>query len=411
MYVLPQTPVPTHGKPYKHLDAACVSQRVALTSPGSPQYLLALSNYIDSLFQSLVNLHGTTDLEQLAGHAADVILGELPQWLNIQVTKLARFKFKDAETPQWTLAAEIAVALAALALAYFQVGTDLTNDLIDACDSSDARWRQVGEHYKTGGSVAAFAATFTAPVSGPGLPPPTLWALIGKLAAVCTQLALLCKAAAENRAQFSQSESFTSRNNGVLCRVAVWVLEEVKSCRQLARALAEPPKGKGDCFAEVEGKAWARYFDLVQRYVAAYAALFLSIDQYQQNRMGHAIGLVNYGLVALQCKTIERQKGLRRLVGKIGARRNENFVLNLQSVSELDIDRLVFLGLAMVHDLLFLFDLLVLLHLKFSKENDNLHFDTVVDWKDMGSDSKWPLAACVPVSAGRPYCPEPLQSS
>ena len=62
----------------------------------------------------------------------------------------------------------------------------------------------------------------------------------------------------------------------------------------------------------------------------------------------------------------------------------------------------------MLGDLSLLFDQIVLLHLKFTKENDNLNFEAVASWKDTRADLKWPLGAKIPVSPPKQYLPRSL---
>lgn len=160
---------------------------------------------------------------------------------------------------------------------------------------------------------------------------------------------------------------------------------------------------------------WIDYLSVVRQYATAYAGLFLSIEYYKKDSLGHAIGLINFSLLSLQSKSMaeikpSKMKILNRFKTKVASKRNEHFVQNLNSVTSLRIDKSVFLDLSglVLEDLKLLFDQLVQCHLKYTKENDNLKFEPVVDWKDVHGDSRWPFGNKIPVSTIEMYSPKVL---
>ena len=99
-----------------------------------------------------------------------------------------------------------------------------------------------------------------------------------------------------------------------------------------------------------------------------------------------------------------------RFKTKFASHKNELYIKDLQSVTTLNIDKLLFKSSsgAFLKDLTFLFDQLIQLHLKLTKENDNLFFEDIVDWKDAKKDSKWPTGAAIPTSTVDTFLPQSL---
>ena len=132
---------------------------------------------------------------------------------------------------------------------------------------------------------------------------------------------------------------------------------------------------------------------------------FYRIEKYQQDSIGQAIGLINFGLLSLQSKNLnevnpKQGKLLTKFKSKVSARKNEQYIKDLQSITTLNIDKSVFQESSgiILKDLTFLFDQLIQLHLKFTKENNNIKFDTISAWQDIDKDSKWPLGSSIPVA-------------
>ena len=100
---------------------------------------------------------------------------------------------------------------------------------------------------------------------------------------------------------------------------------------------------------------------------------------------------------------------------KFNNKKNEMILSNLNSVSSLQIDKSAFneksspSSRLIFNDLNYLFDQLIKLNLKFTKENNNLKFDTIVKWLDIFVDSKWPTGCPIPISEIKPYDPHPNQ--
>lgn len=416
MIVLPNTP--PAPKAMNASDSILPSQVLGLratidTSPPthhaeSVRYVMKLQDYIEGIFNVLVSKSGSSDVAVLANLAEQSSLSSTVPWVNIRPEKLKR-------RAMWNLAHEILVSLVAASFMYTRLGAELTNELIEGTELEDLdeKWKAVSAYYKTAIGLCLFGAQFYAVCQTEPLLNLHVFILLDQVCNVGIQMLLLCKSLWLNRVSFTNSDTFDSSNNGVLCRVAIWVMDEIKNCENITRELQASAKD-GKSF-HLYYNDWDNYLMIWEKYSASYAALFLSIEYYQKDKLGHAIGLVNFGLVSLQSKSnpLKPSKGdlVARLKSKIAGKRDERYISNLQSITSLRIDKSAFLDLSgvVLNDLNYLFDQIVLFRLKLKKENDNIKFDTVVDWQEVHTDSKWPLGCKIPVSAVPDYIPRALE--
>lgn len=380
----------------------------------SVRYVTKLHDYLEAVFEYLASSTGSKEFAVWAELALLVALTSTPPWTNVKPATKRAGRGSKGGKGMWTLADEIIVSLVVASFMYTRLGAELTNELIESAtvDGLDLKWRGVSAHYKSALGLCLFAAQFRAVMQQPSVCP-QVFAVLDQACNVGIQMLLLCKSLWLNRMSFSRCDSFESNNNGVLCRVAIWVLDEIHSCHNVASDLLASTRDSTDwnlCYDN-----WDSYLLVLEKYASAYAALFLSIEYYQKKMLGHALGLVNFGLLVLQSKSAVAQKPSKahlvsRIRYRLAEKRNERYILSLQSTTSLKVDNSVFRDLSgvILNDLNYVFDLLVLLRVKLKKENDNINFDTVVDWQDVHNDSKWPLGCKMPVSAVPDYVPRAL---
>lgn len=382
MLVLPNTPPLPRPWPVTNLSPDAAAARAALpTLP--PQGHTQLVRCITSM-EAYVGL--------LCRSTQSAAMCEGVPWSGVRAPKCA-----------WTVASETQMAALCVLFLYLWLGAELSNVLFDADPSSEPlyndSWRRVQAHYKASMALAHFGARCAGQVD------PALFVLARSLGNIGVQLSALCKHSAVNRRLMSAERPPQRLYNAVLCRVAVYTVEQMKLCQSLVRA---PPSGP----VALERKGWELYLGVVLRYAEAYAALFLALEKYVQGECGHAIGLVNYGLVSLQSRDVaelkRRKKYIAALRRRLVARRATGFIESLESTTRLALDKLLFSKLSgiVLADLSFLFDELVACHLRFSKENDNIHFQEVVDWRSIEQDSRWPMGKGMPVGDVPEYTPQ-----
>ncbi|GEQ69856.1 hypothetical protein JCM33374_g3531 [Metschnikowia sp. JCM 33374] len=407
------------------------------------QYMLRIEQYLESIFGDLVAHTHVGSLSDIAQAASGAKLATTVPWTNIVPVKSAKPMRLQKAVVEWSVATEIVATIIAIAETYMRLGADLIDDLLDEeagenasflAKEVDQKWKSVAEYYKSAISLINFGASFQTaagatasenppqeaphlPASPSSCPPvmfnPVIFALFDKICNIGIQMSILCKSSWMNRSSLSAKDSFVSSNNGVLCRVAIWIFNEVSACQNLILDLSK--SNINPAVLGLNYDKWSEYLAVFFKYVTAYSGLFLAIEYYQKSKLGQAIGLINFSLLTLQSKNLgdTKKRGLNRIRSKISGRKNDSFVANLQSVTSIDIDKSVFSESsgAVLSDLSLLFDSLVSLHLKFSKENDNLRFEAVADWKDTRADSKWPLGAKIPVSPAKEYLPRAMGCS
>lgn len=378
---------------------------------------MKVQEYIEGIFKYLVSQSGSKELAVVAALAEQMLLGSNVPWTNIKPEKLKKGSL-------WKLDNEILVAVITASFMYTRLGAELANELIEGeeIEDHDAKWKAVTAYYKTAIGLCLFGAQFRAccqPQERAPLISAQVFIALDEVCNIGIQMLLLCKSLWLNRLSFTNNDSFQSSNNGVLCRVAIWVFDEIRNCQNIARDLIASAKDNKDskdlhlCYDN-----WVVYLGILEKYAASYAALFLSIEYYQKDKIGHALGLVNYALLSIQSKNIGSAPSNRKhlvslLKSKLAEKRNDRYISNLQSITSLRIDKSAFMDLSgvVLNDLNYIFDQLILFRVKLQKENDNIRFDPVVDWLDVHTDSKWPLGCKIPVLAISDYVPKALENN
>lgn len=390
------------------------------------RYVVDLKDYVEDLFTFSTSKVSTGfTIEELVEYTTSYKIvsdGTIP-WLNVKFTNpidkqtiaknLVKLKGPKGD---WYLFNEIEMSLASAAFVYIRLGAELVNELIEEEETIDnsmaeinEKWKQVIAFYKKAISFVRLGIDINAKYNGENHLSGNLFVLIEKIASISIQMSILSKSSWINRNSFNENETFKTTNNGALCRVAIYILEELKNCKNLICDI----EGNNNYLVELNTNNWTEYLTVIEKYANAYAGLFLSIETYQQNKLGQAIGLLNYCLVNLQSKKVNeinpsKIKILSKMKSKISGKKNESYIKNLESITTLNLKNSLFSDKSgiILKDLSYLFDQLILLHLKFTKQNDNLVFDKVTNFQDIQKDSKWPLGAKIPVSDIVTYTPK-----
>lgn len=405
MIVLPNTPpLPKLIKDDK-LPHELVSFRSPLVAASlanytdSARYVVNLGEYLENIYKYASNHLATTDLGEIQLFLQQFAIAQIQEvpWTGYikppqekTATKLIKINKAPKPLIVWTLANEVEAVLISISLLYIKIGLEVTNELIDEdpTPEHDAKWKQVVNLYKSSISYSRAGSS-------------TIFLFIAKIAEVSIQMSILSKSSWLNRSSFDTTESFKSTNNGTLARVAIYIMNELKTAKQLLVQYSAVSE-----VLLLDTSNWIPYLSIIEKYSAAYAGFFLSIENYQQDKLGSALGLVNFSLLALQSKKVDTESRFK-LKSKLATKKNESLLNKFNSVSTLNIDKSVFNEKSgiVLNDLSYLFDQLIRCQLKFTKENNNLKFDDVVNWQDINQDSKWPLGAKIPVSAIETYDP------
>lgn len=374
-----------------------------------------LEEYLEGIFQLVSSTQDLTKVIDAATFSlALVICNEIPwEYVYSSVPKKHDIKFgKRQETCSWNLACEIQTVIISISLSYIRLGADVNNELIEMNSSEelDEKWKMVTNFYKKAMVMSAFGSEFSQYTSIPQMDP-RLFLLLDSVANIGLQTSILSKFSSVQRHMYNDQDKFSDDNNATLCRVSIWALDEIKKCQRLVTEMLHPTND----LHGLKTNKWNEYLSLVTRYTSAYAGFFLSIEYYQKGALGKALGLVNFSLLTLQSKSLPKEREGSKIISKfknkLAGRANENYIVNLQSTTTLVLDKSSFrelLGI-ILKDLALLFDMLVQCRLKYSKENDNLRFETVVKWQDIHTDSKWPLGSKIPVSKMEPYYPKSIK--
>ncbi|EGW35616.1 uncharacterized protein SPAPADRAFT_133116 [Spathaspora passalidarum NRRL Y-27907] len=416
MIILPNTPpLPSPLPPQSNLNPSLLTSRTALQVANlnsyndSIRYAVDLQHYLQSLIHWVKETTNSQELNKLVDYASsrEICLG-IPWTNTLQSDNSKREKLnqllKSSSKIPWSLLNEIEMVLASISLIYIRIGSDLTSETIEveadpkSLSEYNEKWKQVVNFYKTSISYTMFANKIKqlekeGPING------VMFTFIEKISDICIQMSILSKSCWINRCSGNPATS----NNGTLSRVAIYVLNELKNAKNIVSSLGTN--------ITLDYRLWNDYLSIIEKYVSAYAGMFLSIENYQQDKLGDAIGLIHFSLLCLQSKknidNSDSKKFIAKLKSKVVIKKNEHILNNLNSISTLNINRSAFNDKSgvILNDLSYLFEQLIGLNLKFTKENNNLKFDRIVSWKDISQDSKWPLGTKIPVSNIKPYEP------
>lgn len=434
MIILPDTPplAKTHAFCTGVLNPQLISTRASFITNATRNSnelvrdVVKLEQYLEELFKYANCESGSNEMSKIIQFCCKYIIsdsGKLP-WTNIFVdtpneskkTVLGKVINKSKNISiQWSLMNEIEVVIIGISLIYTRLGSVLINELIEVDptselnDETNEKWKQVSNYYKKSLSFLCFGKRVLSSFNPLGnYFNSFIYSLLDKINNICIQMSILSKSSWINRNYYNETENFKTKNNGTLSKVAIYVVTELRDCQNMLYNLQTNQEGS----INLQYKNWKEYLSVIEKYATAYASLFLSIEKYQQDSLGHAIGLINFGLLSLQSKNLDEVKPkqgklLTKLKSKVSVRRNEQYINDLQSITTLNIDKSVFQESSgvILKDLTFLFDQLIQLHLKFTKENNNIKFDTISAWKDIDKDSKWPLGCSIPSSSVKPYEP------
>ncbi|KAG7661927.1 uncharacterized protein J8A68_004530 [[Candida] subhashii] len=449
MLILPNTPpLPLQfrsSRGQSKLKANLLTLRASLQVPtlsnsnDTIRYAVILSDYLESIIRFASDSSNSTQLSQVLQYASEheiLSTGADIPWSNTTFSeshgrsvlgrnggdkiKKVFLKAGGSGTPKaeysWRLTNEIEMVIISLALIYIRIGSELSNEIIDNDEINpkeipqyNEKWKQVVNFYKQAISYLLLGTQHLSNVSNSNMND-MMFSFIMKLAEICIQMSILSKSSWINRCNFNHTDTITTTNNGTLSRVAIYILNEIKSAQTMLQGLKS-----------IEGirlnfTSWGEYLSVIESYSSAYAGLFLSIENYQQDKLGNAIGLCHFSLVCLQGKKVSDKgttKPFDKLRSKVNKRKNEHILNHLNSVSSLNINKSVFNDKSgiVLNDLVYLFDTLIRLNLKYEKENNNLKFDKVVNWMDINNDSKWPIGSKIPVSNVKPFVPQILQTA
>jgi hypothetical protein len=179
--------------------------------------------------------------------------------------------------------------------------------------------------------------------------------------------------------QLKQMEFEISKDFNVasLSRIAIWIKDEFnKDIQSIQRA-------------QFKLKAsWLQYLQICLRYVQGLIGVLLSVDLYNQDKLGESIGWLEVGLDYIKSHGDHHENKMKQkftvLKQKIGSKR-----------LKLDQDFFKALPEVLKPDLLTLFEFCEVLDVKYQKQNNQLSFDHIVDKQTLVS--KMPLGRPIPM--------------
>lgn len=288
----------------------------------------------------------------------------------------SRFRSSSPDQPlEWTGDDEKGLVLANVGFAYVILGLLLAKQMLE---SGQDQWKGVVDLYKKALAVASLGTTKFGK-SG--------FAVLQTVADVLLQLLVVAKQSYTAR---TTDVHGTNAASGMLSRASIYAATQLGSLQQ-----GLPNNGPV-----------VAYFEAAVRYARAYAAYYTAIDHYNQQKIGHALGLLQLGLIALQGRksvvdepSLSLSKPKSKLMELRRDRKNDKVVKKLRPVISKKIDHNVPV------DAQELLDLILLLQQSYIRENDTLSFQEVVDWRVIEDNAQWPLGKPIPLLGLPEYVP------
>ncbi|RCK56195.1 hypothetical protein Cantr_05698 [Candida viswanathii] len=352
--------------PFSHPNASSqlVSLRAAIAvqqqSLDTTSYLVHLEEYLQSLLQNL----------QAKTYSYDIP----------QERQVAKFGSRSSppldERISWSVRNEIYMTTIAITLTYLKKAAELTNEIIaqdtDDVNQFNENWKRITSYYKSGISYILYAMELktTEKESDAIKLNSVLLNIIHKVCQISIQMVILIKFSWINRNAFEYKNEQSKRRTTPRCPRLPSLYCRVESDQELDNSMSLPSEQSFEFTLDYSD--WTDYL-----------------------------------------RPREIEEVLRNVKTKISNRKNDSLLSNLSSVSSLQIDKSAFnekkspSSKLILNDLTYLFDQLIKLNLKFTKENNNLKFDTIVNWQDIFVDNKWPTGCAIPVSAIQPFEPFP----
>ena len=286
---------------------------------------------------------------------------------------VSKFRKSTQESvAEWTGDDEKGLVLANIGFAYVTLGLLLAKQLLE---SGHDQWKSVVDLYKKALAVAKLG-TLKFGKAG--------FAVLNTVADVLLQLLVVAKQSYTARTTSTVSAS------GMLSRAAIYAATQLGSLQQTL-----PPNA-----------VVVDYFEALVRYARAYAAYYTAIDHYDQKKIGHALGLLQLGIIALQGRnhvvnelSLSLSKPKSKLLELRRDRKNDKVVRKLRPVISKKIEAFVPI------DTQELLDLILLLQQSYTKENETLAFQLVVDWREIEDNAQWPLGKPIPLLGLPEYTP------
>lgn len=403
MLVLPNTPpLPFSSEFTDSFSASLHGKRSGLINieaknlSDSVRFVTELESYLKDLVNHLVTLLSLANETEFSKTAAELVVCNSIPWKSLRFPSKKSFNLKSPKDDlKWTYLDETIAVLLSVSLINIKLAADLSNELIDTEVNAETvhKWKQVVNFYKWAYSYSMFGQKIVTDSLFHNL----TFTLVDKILDISIQMSILSKSSWINR---NSDEPTQLNNNGTLARVAIFIADELKNLKNLITSFTSN--------VSLDSSSWLDYLSIIERYNTAYACEFLSIEYYQQNKLGQAIGLIEFSLLTLQCKNMgESNSKISKVLNKVQLKKGESILKKLSSISSLRVDKTMFNEKSgvILNDLSYLFDELIKLRFKYTKENNNLVFDQVVSWKDINKDSKWPTACKIPVTAIEPFDP------
>ncbi|KAI5962097.1 uncharacterized protein KGF55_003173 [Candida pseudojiufengensis] len=428
MIVLPNTPpLPTQLTNPTNLSSEIITQRASLLVPQlssyneSIRYVLSLEEYLKLLIKH----------SQTMGLSNTIISTNIP-WSNVSHanSKTNIFKNKNSKSFSWSLLNEIILTLISISLIYNRIASHLINETIDKeieppekPEDYNENWKTITKLYKNSISIMLYAEILQSENStslneGSVEINPMLISFVKKISDISIQMSILSKFLWINRYLMNKNQDIKTENNITLTKVAIYCMNELNIILNILNDFQTSFKISSESkigIINLNYTDWDEYLNIFKKYTNSYAGFFLALQNYKENKLGNALGLIQYSLISLQSKTnlepqsslLNKKITLQKFKNKLNSRKNDAILSNLNSISTLNLNKSSFNDKSgiILNDLSYLYDQLIKLNIKFLSENNTLQFDNIIHWSSIEKDSKWPIGCKIPISKIEPYNP------
>lgn len=400
MIQLPNTPISpsqiqqdTGSEPW---ITEIVSKRLTLTFSISnySTYITNLETYLNFIYGQALNQDGVSNYMDVFQFSGNYVISSTIPW-NLPISKSKK------SLQIWTLKDEITIVLINLALSYNARNGEIIDKILTGNNlpenESQQLWLNTFKLFKKSLEYINFIKEQSFFNNDIFETSSFFINLVECLVQSSVQLSFLSKATWTLQKIDYDIGSNDSINYSTLSRISVYVKDQIKNILNIL-------KSNGI-------NHWTKYLENLLKYINGYLGVFLSIENYKQDKIGFSIGFLNFAIENIAKKTNNGEldndddeddsklkkkfasfkKKIKTTDQKIKINNKNKVKLNKDLSQDLQLNSLQ-------TDLSNLFDLLQLLSLKYNLENNNLKFDQIPTSQELLT-SYLPSGRSVPIDA------------
>lgn len=368
-----------------------INKRVSLdTSSNYSSRISTLENYLNFIYGQALNQDGITNYQQVIEYSKKYIISCSIPW-NLPITKHHQH--------QWTLEDEIIIVVINLSISYNSRSSELIGGLLSSNSEieSEKIWLSCFKMLKKALQFINFLKTID---NDNGIIFETSNSFINFISCLIqssSQLNFLIKTIWSLKKLEYDITLNDSINYSTLSRISISIKDEIKQMINILK------------INNIEYNQWQSCLDGLIKYINGYIGVLLSIENYKQDKIGISIGFLEFSKENITRKSSNEEdedddeedskfkKKMSMFKKKI---KSAEKLKKLKTKSKFKLNKQIqsCLSSTLEQNLIDLFELLKVLDLKYTIENDNLKFDEIPSIQSL-LNNYLPSARSIPIES------------